>query len=97
MRGKLDRRTWVVRTCEAPEAYRVMMTSNQAAYFRKLEQQLAATGSEPLILEFDGLIIPPKFPWDSYATVGVEGPMQLERGSCPASRAGAARTVVVNR
>src|SRR5262245_55606700 len=85
IRGELDRRTWVVRTCAAPESYRVMMTSNEAATFLELEKQLQAPGSEPVILEFDAFTIPPKFFWDPHETVGVEGPMKLERGTCRAS------------
>jgi hypothetical protein len=85
VRGELDRRTWVVQTCEASESYRVMMTSDQAAYFLDLEKQLGAKRPEPVILEFDAFTIPPKFPWNAHETVGVDGPMNLERGTCSSS------------
>ena len=82
IRGELDRTTWVVRSCEAPDAYRVMMTSGQAADFIDLERRLAPVRSEPVVLEFDGETIPPKFPWQSHETVGVRGPMAVTPGTC---------------
>ena len=72
VRGQLDRTTWVLRTREGADSYRVMMTSTQAADFLDREKELAATRSESLVVEFDAVTVPPKFPWDSYETVGPE-------------------------
>jgi hypothetical protein len=82
LRGELDRRAWVVHSCEAPETYRVMMTSNQAGDFRALETQAGLRGPELAILEFDAYTLGPMWPWESYETVGVRGDMKLERGTC---------------
>jgi hypothetical protein len=85
VRGELDRSTWLVRNCAPSESYRVMMTSNQASDFLQVEKELGMSGSDLLILEFDGVILPPKFPWNAHETVGVSGPMSVERGTCSAS------------
>jgi hypothetical protein len=86
VRGQLDRRTWVIRSCDGPESYRVFMTSGGADRFRRLEHELGASEDEPLILEYDGVTFHmERFPWESRDTLHVAGPMNLERGTCRAA------------
>ena len=82
IRGQLDRTNWVARTCDSRDSYRVIMTSGQWAGLLNYQRQFSVTDAEPLIIEFDGMTIPPKWPWAAHETVGVDGSMRFERGTC---------------
>ena len=82
VRGDLDRTNWVVRLCGSGDSYRVIMTSGHWAHLLDYQKKFGISDADPLLIEFDGTTIPPKWPWDTNETVGIDGPMKLERGTC---------------
>jgi hypothetical protein len=82
VRGDLDRTKWVVRLCGSGDSYSVILTSGQWAHLLDYQKQFGISDTDPLLIEFDGTTIPPKWPWDTIETVGIDGPMKLECGTC---------------
>src|SRR5437879_4451523 len=83
IRGQLDRTNWVARTCDSRDSYRVIMTSGQWAGLLDYQRQFSVTDAEPLIIEFDGMTIPPKWPGLLMKLSAYDGSMLFERGTCP--------------
>ena len=83
LRGELDRKSMVVRTCGSNQSYNLIFTSGQYASLFKRVQELGVDASEPLIMEFDAHPIPPKWPWNTRETIGIECcELRIERGKC---------------
>ncbi len=83
LRGELDRERWLVRPCGSDEAYRLLLSSEQAFDFARLESELGADDpAEPLWVEFRA--VPLASASAPFSTVGVDadGPFVLRRGSC---------------
>jgi hypothetical protein len=82
VRGQLDRTNWVVRTCGSQDSYRVIMTSGQWAKLLDYQKQFNVLAADPLMIEFDGTTIPPKWPWSAHETIGIDSSMHFQRGTC---------------
>ncbi|MGH7790197.1 MAG: hypothetical protein ACRERC_25240, partial [Candidatus Binatia bacterium] len=83
LRGELDRRTWVVRSCASGASYRLVGSSGDAANFLRLERELGVEDrSEPVLIELDVSTLPGGFVWEDQSVSEVSEP-QIERGTCP--------------
>jgi hypothetical protein len=83
LRGELDRISWVIRSCDSDVSYQVIFASTQVPDFDRLLAKIEATDPlVPVIFEFQAVPIPPRFPWNSIDTVGVEPPISLKVGEC---------------
>ena len=82
IRGQYDDNQCVVRLCGSTESYRVIMTSGQWAHLLDYQREHRLSHSDPLLIEFDGTTIPPKWPWAKRETIGIDGRFTLERGTC---------------
>jgi hypothetical protein len=60
-----------------------MFTSNQAFRYDQEEKQLGIAPNDSVVIEFDGQILGPSFPWEAQETVGIGSTIRLQRGSCP--------------
>jgi hypothetical protein len=83
LRGAFDRKNMVVHTCGSTQSFDLIFTSGQYASFLERVQELGADASEPLIMEFDAHPIPPKWPWNTRETIGIECcELHIEHGKC---------------
>jgi hypothetical protein len=84
MRAEIDRGQWTVRDCASGKSYRAIFTSAGVVRFYELEANagLRDTQSEPAVLEFEAVFLPPLFPWSDPEAVGVRSATSLIRGDC---------------